>query len=66
MLLLLFLVVVGYLVIYSIRQVWFHPLSRYPGPKLAALTKWYKGYYDLVIGGGTLEHIKELHERHGE
>ncbi|KAF5350988.1 hypothetical protein D9756_008294 [Leucocoprinus leucothites] len=56
---------IAYPLFFIIYQLWFHPLSRFPGPKLAAITKWYKGYYDLYVGGGLLEHIQELHERYG-
>ncbi|KXN81884.1 Trichodiene oxygenase [Leucoagaricus sp. SymC.cos] len=58
-------VVVAYPIILAIYRIWLHPLSRYPGPRLAAVTKWYKAYYDLVIGGGLLEHIEHLHELYG-
>jgi hypothetical protein len=56
----------AYPVIYIVYQLWLHPLSRYPGPKLACLTIWYKGYYDLVVGGGMLAHLEELHRKYGE
>ncbi|KAL1698779.1 cytochrome P450 [Schizophyllum commune] len=42
-----------------------HPLASYPGPRLAALTKWYRAYFDLVHDGGWLEHLEELHRQYG-
>ncbi|KAK7949582.1 Cytochrome P450 monooxygenase sdnE [Apiospora saccharicola] len=43
------------------------PLSKFPGPKLAAISGWHELYYDLVHKGGgqfTFE-IKRMHERYG-
>lgn len=46
----------------------FHPLSRFPGPKLAAVTYWRSFYYDVVQGqhpGRELYNIHELHDQYG-
>ncbi|KAL1748379.1 cytochrome P450 [Schizophyllum fasciatum] len=42
-----------------------HPLSSYPGPRLAALTRWYRAYFDLLKDGGWLEHLEDLHRQYG-
>ncbi|KAI1295181.1 trichodiene oxygenase [Xylaria venustula] len=42
-----------------------HPLSRFPGPKLAAITRWYEAYYDVILDGQYTSRIKELHEKYG-
>ncbi|KAL1744938.1 cytochrome P450 [Schizophyllum fasciatum] len=42
-----------------------HPLSSYPGPPFAAITKWYRAYYNLVQDGGWLEHLERLHRHYG-
>ncbi|KAK5992086.1 N-acetyltryptophan 6-hydroxylase ivoC [Cladobotryum mycophilum] len=42
-----------------------HPLARFPGPKLAALTRYYEGYYDLVCNGQYTFKIAELHKIYG-
>ncbi|KAL0564526.1 hypothetical protein V5O48_017520, partial [Marasmius crinis-equi] len=42
-----------------------HPLSRYPGPRFAALTYYYRAYYDVVRGGGWLDQLKVLHAEYG-
>ncbi|EEB98196.1 hypothetical protein MPER_02340 [Moniliophthora perniciosa FA553] len=42
-----------------------HPLDKYPGPALARWTWLYRAYYDIVVGGGWLEHLSTLHEKYG-
>ncbi|KAL4963352.1 cytochrome P450 [Aspergillus stella-maris] len=54
-----------YLILY---RLYLSPLTKFPGPKLAALSTWYKAYYDLVSGGHGGQfafQIKRLHEQHG-
>lgn len=50
----------------AVRQVFFHPLSKFPGPRLAALTPLYKTYYEVFRGGELLKRIQELHNIHGD
>jgi hypothetical protein len=42
-----------------------HPLRSHPGPKLAAVTEFYRFYYDIVLGGAYLEHLETLHAVYG-
>lgn len=51
------------LAVYVSYMAYFHPLSRYPGPKIAALTNLWKAYYvyKLVLH----EKLVELHEQYG-
>ncbi|KAF8806912.1 cytochrome P450 [Phlegmacium glaucopus] len=48
-----------------VKRLYLHPLSRYPGPLLAASTLWYKTYYDIVMDGGWAEHLGYLHSAYG-
>ncbi|KAF9024877.1 hypothetical protein BDP27DRAFT_1197837, partial [Rhodocollybia butyracea] len=54
-----------YLLVLALYRLFFHPLSRYPGPTLAALTNWYEAYYNIVKGGGLVAKYEELHKLHG-
>ncbi|KAJ6520602.1 cytochrome P450 [Mycena vulgaris] len=50
-----------------IRNVVYNPgpLRNIPGPWLAARTRWYKAYFDLIRDGGFLQHLEWLHEKYG-
>ena len=63
--LLLLVVSLGATLTLAIRQIFYHPLSKFPGPRLAALTPLYKTYYEVFRGGELLRRIQELHNMHG-
>jgi hypothetical protein len=42
-----------------------HPLSHIPGPKLAAVTYLYQTYYSLVGGSRFYAQISKRHEKYG-
>jgi hypothetical protein len=44
----------------------FHPLSRFPGPKIAAASYLYEAYYDWWRVGRYGKAIRDMHERYGE
>ncbi|MCJ1396152.1 hypothetical protein MMC18_009041 [Xylographa bjoerkii] len=54
-----------YYIALGIYRLYFHPLAKFPGPRLAALTLWYEFYFDVIGGGRYLWKVKELHEKHG-
>lgn len=49
----------------TIYSVYFGPLSKFPGPKIAAATLCYEFYYDVLLQGQYTFKIRELHEKYG-
>jgi hypothetical protein len=56
---------ISYLFVLAIYRLYFHPLAKFPGPRLAALTNGYEFYYDAIKGGMYLKKIEKLHEKYG-
>ena len=43
-----------------------HPLARFPGPRLAAVSGLFLFYYDVVLGGKLHLELQRLHARYGD
>lgn len=54
------------LIFTAIYNVWFHPLARFPGPRIAVIGPWYEFYYDVVKDGRYLWQIEEMHKKYGK
>lgn len=54
-----------YFVTLVFYRLFLHPLAQFPGPKLAAISRWYEGYYDVVLGGLYTSKIARLHKTYG-
>jgi hypothetical protein len=59
------LICVSYLICLTSYRIYFSPLAHFPGPKLAALSKWYEFYYDVVLQGQFTFQIQRMHKKYG-
>ncbi|KAJ5654239.1 cytochrome P450 [Penicillium lividum] len=50
---------------FLVSRLYLHPLSKFGGPKLAALTRWYEFYHDVIRGGTYVKVFPELHRKYG-
>ena len=57
---------VVYAVSLILWRLYFSPLSKFPGPKLAAATLWYEFYFDIVKEGKYIWEIERMHKVYGE
>jgi hypothetical protein len=53
------------LVLKVVYRITLHPLAKFPGPILAALTYKYEFYFDGIKGGQYLNQIARLHQIYG-
>lgn len=61
----IFLGLLFYAVARVIYNVYLHPLSRFPGPRCAACTKWWLAYMQLGRGVSLHTLRTELHKKYG-
>ena len=54
-----------YSLVCFIYNVYFHPLSRFPGPRGAACTGWWLAYMELGRGISLSTIRAELHRKYG-
>lgn len=54
-----------FIVARTIYRLYFHPLRKIPGPKLAAATHSVEFYYDVVLGGKFCWKLAEMHRKYG-
>ncbi|ESK81718.1 cytochrome p450 [Moniliophthora roreri MCA 2997] len=59
------LLILVHIVLLGLYRLWIHPLRKFPGPNLAAMTGMYRAYYTTFGDGGWLEHLKKLHRHYG-
>ena len=59
---------ISYITFLALSRLYLSPLAGIPGPKLAALTRWYEIYCDIVKGGGGqfVFEYQRWHEEYGK
>jgi hypothetical protein len=58
------------IIVYNIALIvywlYFHPLAKFPGPKLTAVSYWYEFYWDVFHHGQFMYRIGDMHKQYGE
>ena len=54
-----------YCIAIGVYRLYFSPIAKFPGSKLAALTLWVEFYYDVVKRGRYTWKIEEMHKQYG-
>jgi hypothetical protein len=49
----------------ALKRLYLHPLSEFPGPKLAAITGWFESYHEAVLGGTYVKRYEDWHRKYG-
>ncbi|KAE9985723.1 hypothetical protein BLS_005689 [Venturia inaequalis] len=60
-----FILWIVYHILVALYRVTYHPLTAFPGPKLAALSYKYEFYFDGILGGQYTAEISRMHEKYG-
>lgn len=55
-----------YCICTCLYNLYLHPLSKFPGPKLAAIGFFYEFYYDVIKDGLYLWEIERMHRKYGK
>ncbi|KAA8563978.1 hypothetical protein EYC84_011979 [Monilinia fructicola] len=48
-----------------IWRLYFSPIAKFPGPRLAAISMLYEIYHEVVLGGQYTFKIRKLHDKYG-
>jgi uncharacterized membrane-anchored protein YitT (DUF2179 family) len=59
----IYVIYIVYLVVY---RLYFHPLSKYPGPLHGAVSRWPEFYYEVVQKGQFSKVIDTYHDKYGK
>jgi hypothetical protein len=56
---------IAYITYAAIYNVFFHPLAKFPGPPIARITIYWKGYVECIQNRSFCHVLAELHAKHG-
>ena len=56
---------ITYLAFRTVYHLYLSPLAKFPGPKLAAISRLYELYHDGYRSGGYICKLRKLHEQYG-
>ena len=56
---------VVYAITTAVYRLFFSPLAKFPGSKMAAATGWYEFYFDVVKRGQYIYEIEKMHHEYG-
>lgn len=51
-------------VVYRLSPI--HPLAKFPGPRLAKATGWYRTYHEVFRKGNMIDQLRALHSIYGK
>ncbi|KAI0146123.1 trichodiene oxygenase [Xylariaceae sp. FL1272] len=57
--------IAGYYVALAFYRLFLHPLAIFPGPSIAAVSRWYEAYHDVLRNGQYTFEIGRLHQKYG-
>ncbi|EKM49823.1 uncharacterized protein PHACADRAFT_188850 [Phanerochaete carnosa HHB-10118-sp] len=63
--LILLLTCAGYTFVNVVYNIYFHPLAKYPGPRLAAASGWWRVYIEAYKKESIIDRLFKLHEEYG-
>lgn len=55
-----------YTVLMAVYNLHFHPLAKFPGPKMAAASEWWLAYVEVIKQESLSKKLWELHEQYGD
>lgn len=56
---------IAYVLARAFYRLYLHPLAKFPGPSIAAVTSWYEAYYEIYLVGQYSRQITKLHDQYG-